>query len=70
MFNMNTLRKYNTMKNINRNAKVMFVLASLLVVFPLVKAERFKGDPIRKTNAPTQKAATCLPRHEFKRAKH
>ncbi|MDD2687058.1 MAG: hypothetical protein PHI54_01210 [Bacteroidales bacterium] len=49
------------MKNINRNAKVMFVLASLLVVFPLVKAERFKGDPIRKTNAPTQKAATCLP---------
>lgn len=52
------------MRNINRNTKVMFVLASLLIVFPLVKAERFIGDPVKKTNTNTtvmQKAATCLP---------
>ena len=51
----------NMIKNINMNAKLWYIIA-LIVIIPVTKAERFKGDPIRKvTSEATQKAAACLP---------
>ena len=51
--------KTNIMKNIKSIVAIAFIAAFTV---SLAKAEKFVGDPVRKSNAKVaQKAATCLP---------